>query len=169
MASQFPAFIAHAGSIGEEPRVYEATFLSTDASQPGEFVFFDTGDNTVKICGADPSLILGINLGNAPAAPAVGTAATGKPLPYATNKGPVATLASDTVIGLSSTTTPSLAYVTRVGGLTRVTASGRAYWQCDTSKTGGTGRFIIIDVDITNGIFFVRFKPAYLQAQAVVS
>ena len=39
MASQFPPFIAHSAII-EEPRVYEATFLSTDASQPFEFVFF---------------------------------------------------------------------------------------------------------------------------------
>lgn len=165
MASQFPAFLAHAGPI-EEPRVYEATFLSTDASQPGEFVFFDTADNNVKICGADPALIMGINLGNAPASPLLSGRA---PLPYAANKGPVAVLAPDVIVGLSSTTTPSLAFVTRAGGLTRVTSGGRAFWQCDTSKTAGTSRLIIVDIDIPNGIFFVRFKPANLQGQAVVS
>lgn len=165
MASQFPAYLIHSQ---EDPRVYEATFLSTDATQPGEFVFFDTADNNVKTCGADPALILGLNLGNAPASTFV-AGATGKPSPYATNKSPVAVLHDDVVVGLSSTTTPSLAFVTRAGGLTKVTAGGRNFWQCDTTKTAGTSRFIIIDVDIPNGIFFVRFKPANLQGQAVVS
>jgi hypothetical protein len=163
VASQFPPFIAHAQII-EEPRVYEATFLSTDASQPFEFVFFDTADNNVKTCGADPALILGLLLGNAPA-----SVLSQKPQPYGTNKAPVAVLTADVVIGLSSTTTPSLAFVTRAGGLTKVTAGTRNFWQCDTSKTAGTSRFIIIDVDIPNGIFFVRFKPANLMGQAVVS
>lgn len=163
MASQFPAFIAHA-QILEEPRVDEVTFLSTDASQPGEFVFFDTADNNVKICGADPALILGLNLGNGPA-----SALLQKPSPYAPNVSPVAVLTADVVVGLSSTTTPSLAFVTRAGGLTRVTSGGRAFWQCDTSKTAGTSRFIIIDVDIPTGTFFVRFKPANLMGQAIVS
>lgn len=166
MASQFPAFIAHAGAIGEEPRVDEATFLSTDASQPGEFVFFDTADNNVKICGADPALILGLALGNAPASTLLAGRA---PLPYGPNKTPVAALGPETIIGLSSTTTPSLAFKMRAGGLTKVTSGGRAFWQCDTSKTAGTSRFIIIDVNIPAGLFYVRFKPANLQGQAVVS
>lgn len=161
MASQFPAFLAHGQ---EDPRVDEMTFLSTDASQPGEFVFFDTADNNVKTCGADPALILGLLLGNAPA-----STLSVKPQPYATNVAPVAALHSDVVVGLSSTTTPSLAFVNRAGGLTKVTAGGRNFWQCDTSKTAGTSRFIIIDVDIPTGTFYVRFKPANLQAQAIVS
>jgi hypothetical protein len=146
--------------------VEESTFLSTDVSQPFEFVFFDTADNNVKECGADPALILGICLGAAPAS----TVGNQKPQPYGTNKVPVAVLTDNVVVGLSSTTTPSLAFKERAGGLTKVTSgTGRNFWQCDTSKTGGTSRFIIIDVDITNGIFYVRFKPANLQGQAVVS
>jgi len=163
VASSFPAFIAHAGVI-DEPKQYEATFLSTDASQTGEFVFFDTADNNVKVCGADPALILGLCTGSGPA-----STLQQKPSPYALNKSPVAVLSSDIIVGLSSTTTPSLAFVTRKGGLTKVTTGGRNIWQCDTSKTGGTARFVILDVDITNGIFYVRFLPANLQGQAVVS
>ena len=162
MASQFPPFLAHSQ---EDPRGYEATFLSTDTAQPFEFVFFDTADNNVKVCGTDPSLILGLALGAAPSS----TIGNQKPQPYATNKAPVAVLHPDVVVGLSSTTTPSLAFVTRAGGLTKVTSGGKNFWQCDTSKSGGTSRFIIIDVDIPNGIFYVRFKPANLQGQAVVS
>ncbi len=168
MASQFPPFLAHAQAPGSEPRVYEATFLSTDVSQPFEFVFFDTADNNVKECGTDPALILGLVLGNAPASTLI-SAATGKPQPYAANKVPVAVLRADTVIGLSSTTTPALSFVTRKFGLTKVAAGGRNFWQCDTSKTGGTARGVIIDIDITNGIFYVNFLPANLQGQAVVS
>lgn len=167
MASQFPPFLAHAQAPGSEPRNYEATFLSTDTSQPFEFVFFDTADNNVKECGADPALILGLALSNAPAS----TLLSGRaPLPYATNKVPVAVLRADTVIGLSSTTTPALSFVTRKFGLTKVTAAtGRVFWQCDTSKTAGTARGVIVDIDITNGIFYVNFLPANLQGQAVVS
>jgi hypothetical protein len=168
VASQFLPFIAHAGGIGDEPRVYEATYLSTDTSQPFEFVFFDTTDNNVKVCGADPALILGLCLGNAPGSTLI-TPQTGKPMPYAPNKVPTAVISADTVIGLSSTTTPSLAFVTRLGGLTKVTSGGRNFWQCDTTKTGATARFVIVDVDIPNGIFYVRFRPQYLQGQSVIS
>ncbi|SRR6266581_384740 len=168
MASQFLPFLAHGQAPGGEPRNYEATFLSTDTSQPGEFVFFDTADNNVKICAADPALILGICLGNAPAS-TLASLTTGKPQPYLPNKAPVAVLKAETVVGLSSTTTPSLAFVTRKFGLTKVVAGGRDFWQCDTSKTAGTARGVIIDVDITNGIFYCVFLPANLQGQSVVS
>lgn len=168
MASQFPAYIPIGGAVGSEPYVDEMTFLSTDATNVGEFVFFDTADNNVKTCGADPALILGVQLGNGPASPFIG-GALGKPSPYGTNKSLVAIIAPETIVALSSTTTPSLAFVTRAGGLTKVTAGGRNFWQCDTSKTAGTSRFIIMDVDIPNGIYYVRFKPANLQGQSVVS
>lgn len=146
----------------------EMTFLSTDATNVGELVFFDTADNNVKTCAADPALILGLQLGNGPASPFIG-GALGKPSPYGTNKSLVAVLTSETVLALSSTTTPSLAFVTRKGGFTKVTAGGRNFWQCDTSKTAGTARFVIVDVDIPNGIFFVKVLPANLQGQSVVT
>lgn len=170
MSSQFPAYIPRGGPVaGGEPFQYEATFLSTDVSQPGEFVFFDTGDNNVKECGADPALILGLCTGNAPASVFASSATSAKPQPYATNTAPVEVLSPNTIVALSSTTTPSLAFLYRKGGLTKVVAGQTNIWQCDTSKTAGTARFVIVGIDIPSGTFFVRFLPANLQGQSIAS
>lgn len=167
MASQFLPTVAHSGpSGGVEPRVVEATMLSTDTAQVGEFVFFDTADNTVKVTGADPALILGLMLGHSPLS-TIGLLA--KPQPYATNKQPVAVIHADTVVALSSTTTPAASFLYRKFGLTKVSAGGRNFWQCDTAKTAGTARGVIVDINIAQGIFYCKFLPANLQGQTVVS
>jgi hypothetical protein len=164
VASQFPLSAVTAGSAGSEPRVYEAVFLSTDTSQPGDLVFFDTADNNVKKCGANPALILGICLGYAPSATQL-TSGGLKPEPYATNKTPVAILTEDVTCSISSASTPALSFQERSWDLVdTVIATGagiRSFWQL--VNTQANQRIRVIDIDITNGIFFVRFVNANLQ------
>lgn len=159
MATDFPA-AAVFGSQGLEPLVQEFAMLSTDASIAGELVFFDTADNTVKECGADPANILGIVLGPGPASTRLQ-----KPLPYAPNTQLVAVLSPDTVVAMCSATTPSLAHVARPFGVAKL-ASGN--WSVDTTEAVNT-RLTVIRVDITNGIFYVRFLAANLQLDAIAS
>jgi hypothetical protein len=161
--SQFPAFIAH-GNPQAEGRVGQYTFLSTDTSQPGDLVFLDTADNNVKKCGANPALILGICLGYAPTAPQVALGM--KPQPYPANQMLVEILTGDVTVGLSSLVTPAVAYLLRSQDIANVTISTgagiRSFWQL-LSTTGNT-RVRVIDIDVTNGIFYVRFIDTNLQA-----
>lgn len=163
MATQFPAFLAHA-SGQNEPYNYEATFLSTDTSVPGDLVFFDTADNNVKKCGANPALILGICLGFAPTAAQV-VANTIKAQPYRTNLVPVAVLQEDVIVGLSSATVPTRAFLGRnwdlVNTILTTGAGNLSIWQL--LNTQANARVRVIDIDITNGIFYVRFINANLQ------
>jgi len=140
-------------------------FLSTDTSQPGDLVFFDTADNNLKKCGANPALITGIALGYAPSA----TNLTGggmKPEPYAANRVPVAVLTEDVVVGMSSVSTPALSFMLRsfdlVNTVITVGAGIRSFWQL--ANTTANTRVRVIDIDVTNGIFYVSFINANLQA-----
>ena len=164
MASQFPLTLTHSSSQ-PEPRVAEYTFLSTDTSQPGDLVFLDTADNNVKKCGASPALILGICLGYAPSATNI-TGGGMKVEPYATNKVPVAVLTGDVTVSMSSTVTPALSFLARSQDIVNtIITSGagiRSFWQL-ASTTAAT-RVRVIDMDITNGIFYVRFIDTFLQS-----
>jgi hypothetical protein len=161
--SQFPLTIAH-GMGQAEPRIAEYTFLSTDTSQPGDLVFLDTADNNVKKCGANPASILGICMGYAPAA----TQLTGggmKPEPYGTNKVPVAVLTGDITVEMSSLVTPAVSFLARSQDIANVTPAGpgiTSFWQL-LSTTANT-RVRVIDINIGQGIFYVRFLDANLQA-----
>lgn len=156
--SQFPAFIAWGV---KEPIVREFDFLSTDAAQPGDLVYFDTADNKVKTAGADPASILGLSLGFGPA-----STLSQKPQPYAQNRGLVAVLTPDVVVGMSSTTTPSAANLGREYGIVRTVSGNFAFWQVDTADTTNT-RVVVVGFDASAGLFYVRFKSANLQFDAI--
>jgi hypothetical protein len=159
MATDFPA-VAVYQSNGVEPLVQEFAMLSTDTSIPGELVYFDTADNNVKECGADPANILGLVLGPGPASTRLQ-----KPLPYNPNVQPVAVLTPDTVVAMCSATTPSLAHVARAYGVAKLSSGN---WAVDTTDAVNT-RVVVIRVDIPNGIFYVKFLAANLQLDAVAS
>jgi len=144
--------------------VGEFTFLSTDVSQPGSVVFFDTTDNTVKEAGANPASILGLSLGYGPASSLIQ-----KPLPYKPNRSLVAVLKADTVVGMSSDTTPAVSHLTNTYGITKVTFGSFTFWKLDTSKTGANARVKVVGIDPDRGIFYVNFLPQYLQGQSVQS
>jgi len=125
----------------------------------------DTADNNVKKCGANPALILGICLGYGPSATNL-TSGGMKPEPYGTNRVPVAVLTGDVTVSLSSTTVPSVAFLARSQDIVNTTITGgagiRSFWQL--AATTANTRVRVIDIDIVNGIFFVRFLDANLQA-----
>lgn len=160
MATDFPAVVAFGGSDQPSPLVQEFAMLSTDASIPGELVFFDTADNTVKECGADPANILGLVLGPGPASTRLQ-----KPLPYAANTQLVSVLTPEVTVAMCSATTPAAAHLTRAYGVAKLSSGNWAVDIVDTSNT----RVVVVRIDITNGIFYVRFLAANLQLDAIAS
>lgn len=162
--SSFPIFLAH--SAGQnEPYGYQATFLNTDTSVPGDLVFFDTADNNVKKCGANPALILGICQAFAPSAAQL-TAQTMKVQPYPTNQVPVAVLQEDVIVGMScngfALTRAFLGRSWDIVNTTLTTGAGAlSIWQL--ANTQANTRVRVLDIDIVNTIAYVRFINANLQ------
>jgi len=88
-----------------------------------------------------------------------------KPLPYAANVEPVAILTPLTVVAMCSATTPDVSHITRAYGVAKLSSGN---WAVDIGDTSNT-RLHVIRVDVTNGIFYVRFLAANLQGDAVLS
>lgn len=124
----------------------------------GDLVYFDTGDNLVKECGADPSLILGI------AGCSVADAAMN-----AGSRVPVAILEPGQVWFMGSSTTPSDATLARSYGIVQTSN----YWLVDTSDTSNT-RVTTIGYSPRSGQigaegYFVKFLATSLQGDGVAS
>jgi len=155
MASSFPAFIAHGEPhyplIREVPVNAGATFVAN------ELVFYTSPD--INVCGADPASILGIAL-----APASAKTLYYENISGVGNKIPVAILAPDVVVGMSSATTPA---VTHLFSLFGVEKTGNN-WRLDITEVGAT-RATVVGIDIANGIFYVKFLAANLQGDSIVS
>lgn len=155
MASNFPAFIAH----GEPhyPYVREVPVNAGASFVAQELVFYTSPD--IAGCGADPALILGIAL-----APASAKTLYYENISGTGNKVPVAILNSDTVVGMSSATTPAFSQLTTAYGVEKTGNN----WRVDTTEVGAT-RLIVVGIDIANGIFYVKFLPANLQGDGVLT
>lgn len=156
MASSFPLFIAH----GEPhyPLVREYPVDSAAAFVAQELVFLGAGDD-VEVCGADPALILGIAL-----APASAKTLYYENISGAGNKIPVAILAPNIVVGMSSATTPAASHLTDLFGIEKTGNN----WRVDTAE-GVNTRVTVVGIDIANGIFYVKFLAANLQGDSIVS
>ena len=150
MASDFPLYLGSDQSPGE---VVDFTPGSSETFAAGALVYYDTGDQRLKKCGADPALIMGIAL-------VPKTAST----IYANGKVPVLVLRPDMTICMSGAETPA---ETMVGVLYDILEAASGNWRKD-STTGAT-RLIVTRVDITNGIFYVKFIAANLQFDAIAS
>lgn len=123
------------------------------AFKAGALVVYSTSTDDIDECGADPTLILGIALCDA----------ASKTI-YPGNKIPVLVLDPTMVVGLSSATTPVEADVLDAGfGIEKTT-----FWRLDHTDTSNI-RVQVVEVDIPNGIFWVRFVAANLQADAIAS
>ena len=145
MASNFPAYVVE----GAEHSVVREYGVGT-AFVVGSFVVWDTSNNDMDLCGADPALIAGISEVNSADADDL----------TPDSKVPVRIITSDRcVIALASATTPAVSYIGDRVGLTL--SSG--IWLCDVAKTTTTSRATVMDVDITNGIFFVNLSMNALQ------
>lgn len=156
MASAFPAYVAQ-GHDGTVVRDYTP---GTDSNEPflvGDFVYFDTSDNVMQLCGTNPSLIAGISE----------TSSAAHTVLTPDGKVPVRIITTfDVILALSSSTTPAASHIGDQYGITR-TGSAPFQWQLDTAKTAGDARALILDVDITNGIFLVQMLNTELQFAAI--
>lgn len=155
MASNFPAFIAHGEPhyplVREVPVNAGATFVAQ------ELVAWTSPD--IAGCGADPANILGLAL-----APASAKTLYYENISGLGNKVPVAILNSDTVVGMASATTPAQANLYVAYGVEKTGNN----WRVDTTDVVNT-RLIIVGIDIANGIWYVKFLPANLQGDGVLS
>lgn len=155
MASSFPITFAASDAY---PNVLNFAVYSGETFSAGDLVYWDTSG--VRLCGADPSLILGIAM--------TGTADAAALLPSA--QVPVAVLDSDVICMMSSATTPAAANMLTAYGIVRTSAG---LWRIDTSDTSNT-RVVPVDYSPKTGVFGqeawkVRFLAANLQGDAVAS
>lgn len=152
MASKFPAYLA---SGVRAPLVLPFTPAAAQTFGPQSLVFYDNADEFIKLCGADPALILGFSQGGA----------AGKLL-TSNGKIGVHVLDPDDVIAMSSPTTPAETHVTDAFGI--LMDAGTGFWQADPTDAANA-RIHCVGVDIPNGIFFVKFMAANLQLDAIAS
>lgn len=157
MASLFPASVA--AGYEHATRVQNYT-PSTDAIVVSSLVYFDTGTQTIKLCGADPALIAGIAEG----AKNTAQSASERTNLHPSSKMPVRLLSTGALVALSSPTTLSEANVGVLYGIVNV----GGVWQLDTTDTTNT-RVLVERVDVGTNTAFVRFIAANLQFDAVAS
>lgn len=147
-------------------------YTGGSAFNAGELVFYDTTNNGVDRCGADPALILGIAMcGSADASI------------YPNNRIPVAVLTPNTVVTMSIATGSPNPNDTLVGdayGIVRTVVNGIGFWEIDVTETVNT-RLTITEyrpARLTSGaaalqpgqLFnYVRFLAANLQGDAIAS
>lgn len=151
MASDFPAYVAY---NHENYDVGKFAIDSANAGKAGSLCFLNTADNEIEECGADPALILGLMTGPY----------TSRTI-YPGSKMPVIILDSNVVVAMCSATTPADSHLTDSYGIVKL-ASGN--WAVDTAEAVNT-RVTVVKVDPTAGIFYVKFLPANLQGDSVVS
>lgn len=158
MATNFPPQLGIKADAGVLVRLMPVT--AAEAFVVGELVYLDTAVGTIKVCGADPALIAGIAY--APAS--MGLAAAGS-IWGGTNI-PVALLSSAAVVFMASSTTP--VFATHVGNAYGVEKTTN--WRVDIGDTSAT-RVDVVDISISpqQEGFFVRFKAANLQFDAIAS
>lgn len=156
MASTFTPCIQ--GTPNDYPIVRPYQIEAASAIVAYDLVFFDTADNLVKPCGADPALILGIAL----------STGANKTI-YPGSAIPVAILNPDVLVCMASATTPAQAHLARPFGIEK---TGNL-WRVDTTEVGAT-RLTVIDYsphsgDVGQEWFLVRFLAANLQGDSIAS
>lgn len=156
MSSSFPASVAEEIDIGTQVNEYTPSATAGEtAAKAGELMYFDTADQKIKRCGADPSLIAGI---------CEGSSEDWKVL-TPNGKIPLRQLTEKAGVKLAGSGTPAETDVGVKYGIVR-DASGN--WCIDTSDTVNT-RVIVYRVDPANGAWYVRFLAANLQFNGIVS
>lgn len=156
MASDFPAHVAAEYEHGTEVQEFTPSATAGEVSaKAGELMYYDTADQLMKRCGADPALIAGI---------CEGASETWKTL-TPNGKVPLRLLKPNALVRMCSATTPAETHVGVLYGIARL-ASGN--WAVDIGDTSNT-RVIVKRVDIANGVFYVNFVAANLQFDAIAS
>lgn len=135
MATNFKPTVG--GNISGYPEVRYFTVDGAAAFVVGELVYFDTATQTLKECGANPSLIAGVAL--ASAAFGLGTEWPGNI--FGATQIPVALLRSGTEVFMAATATPA---VTNIGVAYDI-QNNSGVWRVNLGSTGNT-RVRILDI-----------------------
>jgi len=154
--SSFPAGIAQRIDQGSDVEPYTPSQVAGETFIPGDLVFYDTGNNWMERCGADPALIAGVS------------EVDSEKYRVLTEDGkvPVRLLNSSAILRFASTTVPTEAHVGDEYGVTR-DANGN--WLLDIAKTGGSARFVVVRVDIPTGSFYCSPLAEFLQFDGIDS
>jgi len=156
MASDFPCNVVAEIQHGSEVLEFVPSQTAGEvAAKPGELMFYDTADQKIKRCGADPALIGGI---------CEGTSELWRVL-TPNGKIPLRLLKPNVVVRMCSATTPAETHVGVLYGIARLSSGN---WAVDVGDTSNT-RVIVKGVDIGTGAFFVNFVAANLQFDAIAS
>lgn len=157
MASDFPCHATAEMEHGTEVLDFLVSTTGGETAQKaGELMYFDTSTQTLKRCGADPALILGISE----------VASDVARLLTPDNRIPIRALKPNALVRMCSATTPAETHLLVAGyGIVRL-ASGN--WAVDISDTSNI-RVVVKRIDIAAGAFFVSFVAANLQADAIAS
>lgn len=130
----------------------------TDLFYRGDFVYYDTSTDTMKVCGANPSLIAGL----------AETPYTYKNL-VPSAKVPIRLLQADDVIAMPSDTDFATSYI---GDSLDITKSANGVWKVLTT-TSNTRVLVIGGVpaaeSLDGAIWFVQVLATYCQFDAVAS
>lgn len=152
--------------VGQYP-----VYTGGTAFNAGEFVFYDTTNNGVDRCGADPALILGIaHCGSADASL------------YPNSRIPVSVLTPDTILAMSiaTGTNPSDTLVGDAYGIVRTVVGSSGFWEVDLAETVNT-RLVVVGYRPSRttagaaalapgwNTALVRFLAANLQLDAIAS
>ena len=153
MATDFPAYIPRGVEATTPVFQYVPGQGATEVFVPGDLVFFSAGNDEMELCGIDPAIIGGFSEVDSEAHRVL------------TDDGrvPVRILSGDTIVAMSSATTPVVAtHILVEYGITRNT-SAPFNWLLDVAKTTTASRCTVVDVDVAEGIFYVRFHETALQ------
>ena len=151
MATSFPATLA-----GGQPdvKVEEMALVAGATFTVGALLVYTPGATaTWAECTGSPVSIGGLAL-----SPAPGAASVTRGLPYQANQIPIALLDESTQVEMASATTPA---ATHIGNEYGVVKSGNN-WLVNISDTTNKA-VLVIKIDITNGVFWVRFLASVLQ------
>lgn len=158
MASDFPAYVASEYEHGTEVQPYIPSQTAGEtAAKAGELMYYDTADQKIKRCGADPALIAGIAEVSSEAARVL----------TPDGKIPLRLIKPNALVAMCSATTPAETHVGVATGYGIVRLSS-GNWAVDIGDTAN-GRVMVKRVDIARGIFFVNFIAANLQFDAIAS
>jgi len=158
MASDFPLGYYTGTERGPMNELFKPDGAATFGVQ--QLVFFNTSDQEIELCGADPALILGISKG------AVADKFLWAEFGTGTGRVPVSIITPAVEYGMCvGSGTLTAAHQGNSYGIQRL-ASGN--WAIDLTDTTNL-RVTVIKVDTTNQIAWVKFIAANLQFDAIAS
>ena len=147
-------FRAHYTKAIKSEAVFEATPDTSSTYVVGDFIYFDTSTQTMKKCGADPSLIAAVSEVNSTDADDL----------TENGKVPYRALQTTDVLAMCSTSTPTAANVGVAYGI--VNTGG--VWKVDFTDTSNT-RVFVLDFDSGTETVYVRPMAANLQFDGIAS